>query len=1073
MKRFFFFASIVLCSLIPAIVHAQDSVSVRAGAHEKYSRLVFDWDKKVKYALYQSDDGHLNISFEENRALDQSAVDLSKVENIEKVQVLSTQPLKIVLNIPEDSEVKTFFIDTRLVVDVYNPPAGSIEKKKEEPKQIAAEISAEDLLNTTASNVVKPEKQIEKKPEPEKIADIAPAAQEDLEKQAEPKVEPKEVKPESAPIPRQKKDEPAAQETKKEPPAYVLIDENAAHATPPPFVEAEPLETQHHAAGTHKEEKTTPHLNLDRNRHTLTVTSTAIVGMAVFTSGDNLWLVTDVSSPHHLPKILGPNPEIFEGIEEIQPSLGTAYRTKRLDGMNIQGDGGGLMWRVILTEEADKDEPVKPVRKAVPGSLKRGGKIIWPFEKPSRLIELNDPATGQLVKVVTVEESEDFAGPHQVFVDFDVLPSPVGLVIRPKVDDLIVEITDEGVEVSRPGGLAILPQSKMEQIYLEEEKQKKTHGVDEATLLEEGPRIFNFEQWQVSDPAALNWNRNTILGNMNKTDESGKLESLIMLARMNLAHGRGAEAIGFLTYAHQQLPALDKNAEFLALRGVANAFDRKSEVALGDLLNPALRPYEEINYWKAFVLADLGDWQQAADILPEHFTPIYDYPNLISHRLALVLAEVELRAGKVDRAEELLALVEHNKSDLSDPINAALEYLHGEASRQRGQIQKTVDVWQALTKGPDELYRAKAGLALTRLLEENGDIDNKQTIDRLERLRYAWRGDELEAQINYWLALAYLKEKNFVKGLTIMRDAASIAAETPLGRRITEEMAKIFTDLFLGPDLKDISALDTVALYEQFSELTPSGEKGNLLVQKLAEHLVNADLLGRAAQLLQHQVDHRLQGELKAKTAVRLAAIQILDKRPDKALQSLKKAENAQILVPEGPVKIARDRDIDLLKAKALGMAGRADQALGLLKMVGPGADTSRLKADIAWKAGYWQDAAEAFGDVIMDEKITPTTTLSDPQRDLLLNRAIALSLANDRIELANMRKSYSDAMGKTEKAHQFEVITRPRRSGRLADRETLMSVVSEVDLFEDFLKAYKDEVKAQTSTPTPETETQ
>ena len=46
--------------------------------------------------------------------------------------------------------------------------------------------------------------------------------------------------------------------------------------------------------------------------------------------------------------------------------------------------------------------------------------------------------------------------------------------------------------------------------------------------------------------------------------------------------------------------------------------------------------------------------------------------------------------------------------------------------------------------------------------------------------------------------------------------------------------------------------------------------------------------------------------------------------------------------------------------------------------------------------------------------------------------------------------------MAQTDKARVFEVITRARQSGALADRETLMGVVSEVDLFKQFLDNYR-----------------
>ena len=104
--------------------------------------------------------------------------------------------------------------------------------------------------------------------------------------------------------------------------------------------------------------------------------------------------------------------------------------------------------------------------------------------------------------------------------------------------------------------------------------------------------------------------------------------------------------------------------------------------------------------------------------------------------------------------------------------------MKGEAYRQDNKKEKTEEIWKKLTQDKDDLFRTKAGLALTILLVNDNKIDNKQAIDRLERLRYAWRGDALEANVNYWLGISYFKEKKFIKGLSIMRDAAGYCLVT-------------------------------------------------------------------------------------------------------------------------------------------------------------------------------------------------------------------------------------------------------------------------------------------------------
>ena len=70
--------------------------------------------------------------------------------------------------------------------------------------------------------------------------------------------------------------------------------------------------------------------------------------------------------------------------------------------------------------------------------------------------------------------------------------------------------------------------------------------------------------------------------------------------------------------------------------------------------------------------------------------------------------------------------------------------------------------------------------------------------------------------------------------------------------------------------------IDALSLFYDFRELTPVGRRGDEMIRKLADRLVSVDLLDQAAELLQHQVDNRLQGAARAQVAVRLAVIYLM-----------------------------------------------------------------------------------------------------------------------------------------------------------------------------------------------------
>ena len=787
--------------------------------------------------------------------------------------------------------------------------------------------------------------------------------------------------------------------------------------------------------------------------------------MAVFVEGNSLWMILIGGSSFSQPSLLSPTPQIFSKIEAVQHGVFDVYRLLLPENhdFSMKVIGGALAWDIVIGDKVRYAKPVEPERIVNTTNGVRGGKLIWPIEMIGEIVEMIEPNTGKKLVVVTVENASQLSGPVRHFVDFDVLFSSVGMAIRPKIDDLIVTRTPEGIEISRPeSGLSLSLPKDIDAIRLYKESTKERI----MSIREQKYRdslLFQFDKWKLGEIKNVRRYEMVLLSAMNGQSESRLVQELLKLGKMFLAHGYAAEALGYFHYASDLLPALGASSEFRALRGAAEALDWKSEDALVDFMYKDLKDNDEIGLWKSFVLAELGDWQQAATTLPDEYAPIFTYPDIIALRIALILAEVNLRAGQGERADQLMQYIDSKKDILCEPKLVAIKYLEGEAARQRGEKDETKRIWEELTQNRDDLYRTKAGLALTMLRSQEGDLTNKQTIDQLERLRYAWRGDGLEAQVKYWLGNAYFKDRKYIKGLTIMRDAATIAKDTKaLADRIADDMARTFTDMFMTDELDRVSALDAVTVYDQFKELTPVDERGDKLVQRLAEHLVRNDLLGRAADLLRYQVDHRLKGKEKLRIAIRLAAIELLDKTPQKAFDSLGKASQIIRHISDKEEIRKRQREINLLKIRAYSQNNEYNKALLLIEKIPMDKIVNRLRVDIAWKAGYWDVASASLKEVLIDEEITPDSKLTPEQVDLIINRAIALNLNDDRIALANMREKYSKQLveANKDKARQFELITRKQRSAVLEDRDALMSAVSEVDLFQSFLESYRNSQK-------------
>ena len=67
------------------------------------------------------------------------------------------------------------------------------------------------------------------------------------------------------------------------------------------------------------------------------------------------------------------------------------------------------------------------------------------------------------------------------------------------------------------------------------------------------------------------------------------------------------------------------------------------------------------------------------------------------------------------------------------------------------------------------------------------------------------------------------------------------------------------------------------------------------MIRKLADRLVAVDLLDQAAELLQYQVDKRLEGSARAQVAAKLAMVYLANRKPDLAITALRSTRIADL----------------------------------------------------------------------------------------------------------------------------------------------------------------------------------
>jgi hypothetical protein len=250
--------------------------------------------------------------------------------------------------------------------------------------------------------------------------------------------------------------------------------------------------------------------------------------------------------------------------------------------------------------------------------------------------------------------------------------------------------------------------------------------------------------------------------------------------------------------------------------------------------------------------------------------------------------------------------------------------------------------------------------------------------------------------------------------------------------------------------------IEALGLFYDYRELTPIGRRGDEMIRRLADRLVSVDLLDQAAELLQHQVDHRLQGAARAQVATKLATIYLMNRKPDLALAAIEKTRLSEL---SGDLREQRL----LLESRALSDLGRHDVALEIIEnMTSP--EAMRLRADILWSAKKWRAAGEAI-ELLYGDRWRDFAPLSAEERNDILRGAIGYALADEGMGLKRFRDKYAAKMNDGPDRHAFEVVSTPIGTTAKEVRDVVSAIgnTKTLDAFlRDMRKRYPDKAVAQ-----------
>ena len=749
---------------------------------------------------------------------------------------------------------------------------------------------------------------------------------------------------------------------------------------------------------------------------------TTATAAAVFNRADTLWIVFDSNADIDLSALDGEASRTIRGAEFTHAPDADIVRIK-LDHPHLASvDIDGPTWTVQIGDTAIDTTRALTMSRNLIGPNRSS--VTIPFDAPHLVHRLDDPDAGDTLVVVTAfAPARGFVNARD-FVEFRMLASAEGVVVDPLADDVKVELAPDKIIVSRPMGLA-----------LSTSLQSLLRGSGLR------PTMFDSQLWGFDQQASYIERQSKLVAAAASAPDNKRLAPRLDLARFYVARDMYPEAKGVLDVALADERAASEQGTATVLRAVTEIMMNRPDDALKDLADPSIGDQHDAPLWRALAYAKQGKWGQARDGFKSADAAVATLPV----ELQRVALKEEMRSAIEvgDFSTASIQLNDFQTIGVSHELEPAMAVLIGRLAEGMGRNEDALAAYQTAADSWDRRAAAQGQLRETLLRYAIGDLKRDDVISQLETLTTIWRGDETEIEALQMLARLYTADSRYRNSFYVMRSALAAHPNSDMTRRIQQEAARTFDALFLAGKGDALPAIDALALFYDFRELTPIGRRGDEMIRRLADRLVAVDLLDQAAELLQYQVDNRLQGAARAQVATRLAVIYLMNRKADRALATLRATRTADL------TNEVRNQRL-LLEARALSDMGRHDVALEVIGNL-DGREVIRLRSDIYWAGRHWREAAEQI-ELLYGERWKDWQPLNDIERSDILRAELGYALGEDTLGLGRFREKYAAKMAGTPDAHAFEVVSAPLGTSG-TEFAAIAHAAAAVDTLDGFLR--------------------
>ncbi|MGE0739945.1 MAG: hypothetical protein AB7O98_01280 [Hyphomonadaceae bacterium] len=771
----------------------------------------------------------------------------------------------------------------------------------------------------------------------------------------------------------------------------------------------------------------------EANTTRITVTWPGDARAAAFRRGEAIWLMFDATGRIDLSGVARVGRR-HQDMQVVQGEGVIGLRIPAAPDVQVSAQASDHSWTFTLGARADAGAAATLAREALPSG---GARLVASFGREGVVRWVRDPEIGDRIAVALVGGPAKGIDVRRATLEAAVLPAAHGAVIEPRADDVTAAFDHGALVVSRGAGLLAADGSGA---------QERTGAAAELEAALTAPDESAEHHAPAADGASLVEVREQLDVLTRRAAEEGVREGAPVTARMELArflleHQFAAEALGALRIvAINQGDVVELDPQYRLMRGAANVMMGRVGAAQHDLTSSALANNPSAALWRGYAAYQQQDWSTARRELERGIGGLEEHPPAWRARFQLALAESALALNDHAAADAAASAALGEAPDEGARLHAQL--MRARITAARGDTAPALALLDELSRVQDEEVAVRAQVEAIRLRRASGAMRAIDAIEPLEALRFRWRGDSTELAIVGILGECYSEMGRWREALATMRIAADRFPTDPAARQLRADMSTLFERLFLDGEADQLEPIQALGLFYEFSDLTPVGPTGDRIVRLLAGRLVHVDLLEQAAALLQHQVEERLEGVGKAQVAGDLAAIYLMDHKPDRALTAL-----ANTRLPNLPQTVLADRR--LLEARALLDLGRLDGAIELVER-DRSEDAQRVRAEAAWRARDWERASVELRALL--NMRNRAQTLDGHGRHAVLRAAIALTLSGNDEGVRALYREYAGDMVNTEEADAFEVVASGVHADGAAIRDVARSV-ARVDLMDRFMQ--------------------